>query len=236
MLANGRMYLGHLGPIPLFVHWSALVLVGLAWMWAPNLSQAGVSPVVSILTLLTVLVVSIVIHEFGHGIVGKWCGASGISITIWALGGVCTSQRNQRPSRELLILAAGPLMNVLLAALCLGIDYGLDRLEPAWLTGQTAIWVSLWLKFGLFVNIGLAIFNLIPLYPLDGGQMAFNGLLILTRRVRLSALITFGLAVMTAIAWLGWHYFSRGGIDTWTLMITLLLLHNAWGLVSIARD
>lgn len=228
MLTNGRLYLGHLGPIPLFVHWSALLLVGLAWMWAPP-SPAG------FLILLTVLVSSIVLHEFGHGIVGKWFGAQGVTITIWAMGGVCSSQRTLKPGRELLILAAGPLVNILLVALCLGLSFGLQYWNPPWFTGQTAIWIKLWLHYGLVVNFGLALFNILPLYPLDGGQMAFNGLLLITRRVRLSALITFGLAVLTAIVWLGWNHLN-GGIATWTLVITLLLLHNAWGLVSIARD
>ncbi len=232
-----RLYLGHLGPIPLFVHWSALLLVLLCWMWAPDHSAQGIGPAVSILTLLTCLVTAIVIHEFGHGIVAKWCGASGISITIWALGGVCTSQRNLRPSRELMILAAGPAVNFLCAGLVVAADLGLNAWSPAWLTGQTAVWVGLWLQAAFLVNLTLGIFNLLPIFPLDGGQMAFNSMLLVTRRVRLAALVTFVLAVITAAAWLGFlHFFSRGGVDAWDVLLVVLLLQGAWGLVSTARD
>jgi stage IV sporulation protein FB len=230
-----RLYLGHLGPIPLFVHWSALLLVLLCWMWAPNQAANQISPLVSALTLLTCLVTAIVCHEFGHGIVAKWCGATGISITIWALGGVCTSQRQQRPSRELLILAAGPAVNFLFVGLILAADYGLSAWDPAWLTGKTATWVGMWLQAAFLVNLALGIFNLLPIFPLDGGQMAFNVMLLITRRVRLSALVTFVLAVVTAALWLGYLHL-HGGLDTWDVLLVVLLLHGAWGLVSTARD
>jgi Zn-dependent protease len=226
-----RLYLGHFGSIPLFVHWSALLLVILCWMWAP----AGNTQWIIALTLLTCLVVAIVSHEFGHGIVAKWCGATGISITIWALGGVCTSQRNQRPSRELLILAAGPAVNFLIVGLVLALRHGLDAWSPAWLSGQTAVWVGLWLESAYLVNLALGIFNLLPIFPLDGGQMAFNGMLLITRRVRLAALVTFVLAILTALVWLGYLHLY-GGLNTWNVVIVVLLLQGAWGLVSTARD
>ena len=232
MIANGRLYLGHLGPIPLFVHWSALLMVVLAWLWSGPRGEA--SHLTVFLITLTWLVGGIVLHEFGHGIMGRWLGATGITITVWALGGVCSSERSLRPGREIAILAAGPAVSVVLGAACLGSMWYIDARHPLWFDGPTGLWLELWLRHGIWINLGLGLFNCLPLFPLDGGQIAFNGTLLMTRSVTTAAMTTFVLAVLTALGWLGWLWSSHS-LDLWDVVLVGFLLQHAWGLVAAAR-
>ncbi|MCK6489150.1 MAG: site-2 protease family protein [Planctomycetes bacterium] len=231
MFTQGRWYVGHLGPIPLYVHWSVAFLVYLVFTWFGNDSR-GIDWA-SFLVALTWVAAGIICHEFGHGIVAKWNGATGITITIEMLGGVCSSQRQLKPWRELAILAAGPLVNFLFVGLCYGGLAWMEQAHPIWYQGDMRQWVDLWLGLGLWINLALALFNCLPIYPLDGGQIAFNGLLLATRRPPLAALITFVLACVTAAAYLWWRWST---ISPLTLMIVGLCLFNAWQLVVTTRD
>lgn len=232
MFSEGRLYLGHLGPIPLFLHWSALVMVALAWMWSHPLGD--IPHLATFLILLTWLAGGIICHELGHGLMARRFGATGITITVWALGGVCASQRSLRPWREIAILAAGPGVSLLLAALCRGTQVGLAAWDPPWLAEHTGTWVALWLEYGYLINLSLFIFNCIPLYPLDGGQIVFNAALLATRRLPLAALITFIGSAISGLVFLAWQW--RGGrLDWWDVILVGFLLQTAWGLVAATR-
>lgn len=233
MFTQGRWYVGHLGPIPLYVHWSVAFLVYLVFTsysrGANGVDWAG------FLAALTWLVGAIICHEFGHGIVAKWFGATGITITIEMFGGVCASEGRQTPWRAIGVLVAGPLVNFVFAGLCFGGLTLVDQAQPGWYQGQVGQWVDLWLGIGLWINLMLGVFNCLPIYPLDGGQIAFNGLLLATRRPPLAALVTFVLACITAAAFLWWRW-STGSLGLWTVMIVGLCLFNAWQLVVATRD
>lgn len=231
MFTGGRWYLGHLGPIPLYLHWSALILAWMVWTWSGHgpLGWAG------FLIALTWVVGAIICHEFGHGIVAKWFGATGITITIEMFGGVCSSEGRQTPWQRLAVLAAGPLVNGLLAGGCFAALIALGHLKPGWLAGTAGDWAVEWLERGLVINLVLGLFNCLPIFPLDGGQIAFNGLLLATRRPPLAALLTFALACLTACTFLilMWHWRSLG---LWTAMLVGICLFNAWQLVVATRE
>jgi membrane-associated protease RseP (regulator of RpoE activity) len=176
---------------------------------------------------------AIVCHEFGHGIVAKWFGDTGITITIEMFGGVCSSEGRQTPWQRIGVLVAGPLVNALLAGMCFAAALLLDRFPPAWYHDQAAVWLDLWLTYGLWINVVLGLFNCLPIFPLDGGQIAFNGLLLATRRPPLAALLTFALAVVAAAGFLWWRY---PNIGTWTVLLIGLCLFNAWQLVVATRE
>ncbi len=109
-------------------------------------------------------IVSILIHEFGHVFAVKRLLAMPCRVILWAFGGLCVYPRlggGTNPRAQLLISLAGPAFGLVLA----GIAWLILRFAP--LESEIAYgWVSFFFLFNLVVNLA----NLLPIYPLDGGQ------------------------------------------------------------------
>jgi Zn-dependent protease len=109
----------------------------------------------------------VLMHEFGHALACRSVGGKADQIVLWPLGGVAYVSPPQRPGAMLWSIAAGPLVNVALAPL----------LTVVWWISHTANWAATMPNLSVFIdavwaiNLGLLIFNSLPLYPLDGGQI-----------------------------------------------------------------
>jgi Zn-dependent protease/predicted transcriptional regulator len=117
----------------------------------------------------------VVLHELGHSLVAQAYGVAVREIVLLPIGGVARLSREpEHPWHELLIALAGPLVNVAIAALLLGValaTFGSPWLLEGGLTqGLTPTWGSL-LGNLLIGNIILAVFNMIPALPMDGGRV-----------------------------------------------------------------
>jgi tetratricopeptide (TPR) repeat protein len=117
----------------------------------------------------------ILLHEAGHALAARLVGVEVKAIVIWLLGGLTTlARRPEKPAHNLFISAAGPLVNMLLGFLFVA-AYILLFLLRAWEPGPSALaWLQTLgdLCFSLaFLNIILVVFNLLPIYPLDGGNI-----------------------------------------------------------------
>ena len=111
------------------------------------------------------LMFSIVFHETAHSLVARHYGLPIRGITLFIFGGV--AEMSDEPARlrdELLTAAAGPAASILLAAIVQALLYG----AAAW-GGSIAVAGTLW--YLALINFLLGLFNLIPAFPLDGGQM-----------------------------------------------------------------
>jgi Zn-dependent protease len=109
--------------------------------------------------------ISILLHEFGHALTARRFGIATESIQLWALGGVARLSREpSSPKAEGWIAAAGPLTSVAIAVVSLAGWWALGG------TGNDSDFVAMlgWLGF---INATLAIFNLLPGAPLDGGRI-----------------------------------------------------------------
>ena len=107
---------------------------------------------------------SIIVHELAHSVVAKAYHIPVKSITLFMLGGVAQITREAtKPYAELLMAIVGPLTSLLVGFVFLGIWWiiGADRSRPIDL-------VIFWLAF---TNFGLAVFNIIPAFPMDGGRV-----------------------------------------------------------------
>ena len=119
----------------------------------------------------------VVLHQLGHSVVAQRYGIPVRDITLWPIGGVARLERMpDKPSQEFWVAIAGPAVNLVivaviflvaraLASLPVGLDLGslergMLRLEPASL-----------LAYLFSTNLFLAIFNLIPAFPMDGGRI-----------------------------------------------------------------
>ncbi|MFT7651725.1 MAG: Zn-dependent protease [Candidatus Azotimanducaceae bacterium] len=124
------------------------------------------------------LLVSLLVHEFAHSIVAKFCDVKVRRITLFLFGGVAEMETEPKtPKDELLIAAAGPLTSLVLAALFFILatmsvtDFNLTRLPEGAIDMSAvpvATGVALWLSA---INFILALFNLLPGFPMDGGRV-----------------------------------------------------------------
>ncbi|WP_437625863.1 site-2 protease family protein [Sorangium sp. So ce1151] len=128
--------------------------------------------------LMLALFACVALHELGHSLVARRFGITVREILLLPIGGVAMLVgRPERPLHELLIALAGPAVNVALAAVlllvngALGFLPGLIELGAA--SGPSLQTALLWL---LGANVALAVFNMIPALPLDGGRVLRAGL------------------------------------------------------------
>ena len=138
------------------------------------------------------LFASLVVHEFAHALVARRFGIQTRSIVLFLFGGVATLEREPAtPGVDALVAFAGPAMSALLATISYVALRGIDRVLPY---PQSTAAASV-LAYLIAINAMLAMFNLIPAYPMDGGRV-LRALLWRLRGDRDSATITSALVGM----------------------------------------
>jgi Zn-dependent protease/CBS domain-containing protein len=145
----------------------------LAWIggsaWIAGGAQAALESVIFILLLFA----CVVLHELGHVLAARRYGVRTPDITLLPIGGVARLERiPEKPSQEFVIAIAGPLVNVVIAAVLVLI---LGGFLPAGSLDLDNPGVSLVARLAA-ANIFLVVFNLIPAFPMDGGRMLRAGL------------------------------------------------------------
>lgn len=150
--------------IPIRLHWSwlavLLVVVGmLGQVYASYTGGVTAWLMAGVAALL--LCVSVVLHELGHALMARRYRLSVHSITLFALGGVAEIDgESANPIQELLVALAGPVVSLALALMS-----GLVWWRSPWIVlGLLALHLSL-------TNGLMAVFNLLPGYPMDGGRV-----------------------------------------------------------------
>lgn len=159
--------------IDLRVHVSFLLVIVLgAMQWGGFGARGAIFG--AVLTLLTFA--SVTLHELGHSVVAQAFGIPVKDITLYPIGGVARlGKRPKTPGQELLIALAGPAVNVVLVVLLGALGWALfDRqtLTESWInlrTEQPTV-VTLFTML-ILSNAVLAIFNLVPALPMDGGRV-----------------------------------------------------------------
>lgn len=143
----------------------------------------------AVITGMVCVFVSILVHEFGHGLAAKSFHGSP-SVVLYALGGLCYSQGERRPGQRLAVLFWGPGAGFLLCALVMLITsllygitpgehaemllrlLGLTSNQPSALDHFTSRTPALIYYFMVRINFLWGLVNLLPVWPLDGGQAA----------------------------------------------------------------
>ena len=108
----------------------------------------------------------VLLHEFGHALACRQTGGAADQIVLWPLGGIAFVNPPRRPGAMLWSIAAGPLVNVILLPI-LWVALSLAQARAGGEPTDFALFVwHVW-----WINLGLLIFNMLPVYPLDGGQI-----------------------------------------------------------------
>ena len=157
MLERGSLKIFRLFGIDVSVHWSWLA-VGIYEVASRQQAYRSLGWNIGEYIALFAIVLA---HEFGHALACRSVGGKAERIVLWPLGGVAFVSPPARPGAVLWSIAAGPLVNLLLLPLCyFGARVTHNQHDVA------AFFSSL---FG--INLILFVFNMLPIYPLDGGQI-----------------------------------------------------------------
>ena len=166
------------------------------------------------------LVLIVLIHEFGHALACRSVGGTANTIMLWPLGGVAYVSPPQRPGATLWSIAAGPLVNLVLLPITvlLSIAASSMHLETTMPDVYQYIFSVAW------INGVLLVFNILPIYPLDGGQILRSLLWYPFGRARslmiASVVGFFGVAGLVLLA-IARH-------STWTFLIAAYAGMNCW--------
>ncbi len=151
--------------INLYLHWTFWLLplwVILTWR------DDELFPLWMYLSLIALLFVCVVLHEFGHALMAREFGIRTRNIILSPLGGMAQMERmSQKPWEEFCIAVAGPLVNVVIAAVLGGVYLAGAIVAPGMI--ETTAWQFLGLLVGL--NVVMILFNMIPAFPMDGGRV-----------------------------------------------------------------
>jgi len=165
---NNSVRMGRFLGAPLRIHWTVPLLVmlfgyslGSQTLPAMVPDQSNATYTVAGLAGALMLLVSLLAHEAAHAITARKRGIPVQSITLWALGGM-SKPRTARST--FWVAVSGPLTSLLAGALALGAGIGLDTLSGAEVPAAVLLWLG-------WVNLVLAVFNLLPAAPLDGGRV-----------------------------------------------------------------
>jgi Zn-dependent protease/predicted transcriptional regulator len=165
---NWSWRLGKIAGIDLYVHFTFLILLG--WIAISNFSETGsLAAAARGLAFILTLFAIVVLHELGHALAARKFGIATRDITLLPIGGVARLEKMpDKPVQELVVALAGPAVNLVLALLLyvwLKFGPGLQPTHQALQVGGNFLDQLFW------VNVSLAIFNLLPAFPMDGGRV-----------------------------------------------------------------
>jgi len=155
--------------ISVYLHFTFLFFV--AWALVIYVSEMHWQQLLWMLLFLLSIFASVVLHDYGHAFVAAWFGINVKKITFYPIGGIASIEKlPENQKQELLISAAGPFVSFVLASLF--ILFSGHRFSWQDAKGYTdAINPENFLYTLGWINIGLAVFNLIPAFPMDGGRI-----------------------------------------------------------------
>jgi stage IV sporulation protein FB len=148
------------------VHFTFLLF--LVWIAVTHYAQGGRAAALQGVIFILLLFLCVLLHEFGHVLAARRYGVQTPDITLLPIGGVARLERiPEEPSQELVVALAGPAVNFLIAAVLYLVLGGVLARESMEVQNSG---VSLLARLAS-VNIFLAVFNLIPAFPMDGGRV-----------------------------------------------------------------
>ena len=223
-MRQGSIHLFRLFGIDVFLHWSWFLVAAYEIQTRKGAYSSVTWNVLEYLALFLI----VTIHEFGHSLACRQVGGRADRIVLWPLGGVAYVDPPPRPGATLWSIAAGPLVNVafipilfvtLMAARFLGWP---DARPDLYHLLETVLYD---------IDLGLLIFNILPIYPLDGGQILRSLLWFVIGRARSLMVAT----VLGLVGVAGFIALALWQQSVWLGAIALFMLMNCWSGLQHAR-
>src|SRR5437870_2719705 len=222
-MRQGSIHLFRIAGVDVFLHWSWFLVAAFESSGRTRTYSSLSWNILEYLALFSI----VLLHEYGHALACRQVGGIANRIVLWPLGGVAYVDPPPRPGATLWSIAAGPLVNVVLFFVLtltgmLGRSHDWFAAVPNIHTLLRAIW---------YINLGLLIFNLLPIYPLDGGQILRSLLWYVLGRAR-------SLMVATIVGFVGVAGLILLAVYTrsaWVAFISAFILMNCWRGLQQAR-
>jgi Zn-dependent protease len=225
---NGNITIGHVWGIPIQINPSIFLILALVTFnladqllpaQYPELSDVGLW-LTALLTALLFLA-SILFHELAHAWVARRNGIPVMSVTLYIFGGIAQlGGKPKTPGAEFRIAAVGPLSSIVLAA----IFYGLHQVfGDRGYFGASSEWLA-------YINMILALFNLLPGYPLDGGRILESIVWRITGKQETGVRVAGTTGQIIAYGLIGFGAFQvfQGEVLSGVWMVIIgFILHNA---------
>jgi len=209
--------------ITVFVHWSWFLVAVYSIQYRTHSYSSMTWNALEYLSLFLI----VLLHEFGHQLACRQVGGKTHDIVLWPLGGVAYVSPPQRPGAQLWSIAAGPLVNVVLIPI-LSVLVSVSS-HLGWYDSHPDAYDlihNIW-----WINVAILIFNMMPVYPLDGGQILRSLLWFVFGRANsliIASIIGFAgvaglilIAVLLQSIWLG--------------IMAVFILLNCWRGLTHAR-
>jgi Zn-dependent protease len=214
---QGSSHLFRLAGVDLYLHWSWFLVAA----YEIESRKGSYSSVIWNALEYLALFLIVLMHEFGHAMACRQTGGTANQIVLWPLGGVAYVNPPQRPGATLWSIAAGPLVNVvllpiLIAAVVVSRSLGWSQAMPD---------VFQLLRAVLWIDVSLLVFNMLPIYPLDGGQILRSLLWFVLGRGR-SLMVTTILGLLGIVGFFAIALWLR---SLWIGAISVFMLMNCWG-------
>jgi len=222
---QGSIRLFRFAGIDVYLHW--------LWLLGAVYFVNGLE-IWSVLEYLALFFI-VLLHEFGHALACRQVGGKANQIVLWPLGGVAYVSPPPRPGAMLWSIAAGPLVNVILAPILTG----------AWLLVIGMGWPDTlpgpyrFVQTVCVTNYVLLCFNLLPIYPLDGGQILQSLLWFILGRARsLMVAVVIGFVGVIGLCLLAVVFFVSGAKQNAMMLglISVFVLLNFWRGLFVARQ
>ena len=217
-VTTGRLFAG----VHLRLHWSWFLVAIIEIQYRKGMYSSVAWNVAEYLALFAIVLT----HEFGHALACRQVGGVANQILLWPFGGVAYVDPPQRPGAMLWSIAAGPLVNVVLAPI---LFVAVLMFGPRGADNPTDF--SLFVQQVLYIDIGLLVFNILPVYPLDGGQILRSLLWFPLGRAR-SLMAAAVIGLIGGVGLIGYAVWSS---DLWLGLITAYLLMNCWTGLQAAK-
>jgi Zn-dependent protease len=154
--------------IDVYVHGTFLLLIAFL-AFGDLVAGQGIALVVRSTFLILAVFATVVLHEFGHALTARRFGVRTQDITLLPIGGIARLEKlPDKPGQQLLVSFAGPAVNLAIALaifVLLFLGNGQVGIESFGYTNGSFLAQLMW------INVSLAVFNLLPGYPMDGGRI-----------------------------------------------------------------
>lgn len=199
--------IGRLLGFPVFVDVSLLLIVGV--LAAFNLRE-GPAAFASGAIFFALLLASVLWHELGHAIAVRRQHLGESIIVLHGLGGVTRYRQTPSPRQGIIVAVAGPAAGLLLGAVLYGVLYFVGTSLPEMVRNALAV--------GVYINVVLNLANLLPVFPLDGGQIVRFALLarMPTPRAHRATAVVGGVVLAATVAAV--LYLGLGDLFIWLIL------------------